>query len=128
MSERDEPKEVDIWKEHRYLEGQIKALGRPIDEIEELLREYRKSHRRLATQRSKQFANVVAQIQATKAGNRQAIGLIIRAFAEHVLDEARVIGITARANTEEIVDKIPDMDAEETMPEDEQEAQEELGE
>src|SRR5579859_6296205 len=113
MSERDEPKEVDIWKEHRYLEGQIKALGRPINEIEDLLREYRKSHRRLATQRGKQFANVVAQIQATKAGyNKQAIGTILRAFAEHVVNETRVIGITARANTEEIVDKIPDMDAE----------------
>lgn len=102
------------WKTHRYLEARIKALGMPLDEIQELLLEYEKSQELIIRQRNQQFAAVAQKIRTAKD-----VGAVLREFAEHVVRETRILGVKARDSDEAITDQIPDMDTLEDLEKDE---------
>jgi DNA-binding transcriptional MerR regulator len=102
----------ETWRTHRQLQAQIKNLGLPIEDIKSLLAEYEASTQRLAAHRNKQFASVIQQVREAKSD--EAIGAVLRAFAEHVVNEARITGIRARDTTESIVDQVPDLTEQES--------------
>src|SRR5581483_4430824 len=82
----DENSEEYKERERRAILAKIKQIGVPLEEIRAVIDEQ-------DALRSHQFANVVKQIRAAKTDHE--IGLILRSFAEYIIEEARIGGIRA---------------------------------